>query len=131
MNSEKSSKANLINGANYHHRMDSIHRNISFDLLRVVNQSFERQILNLDPPKQNFETKNVSFLKCSAHKWRDVLYSVGRLQYFGLYCIVGCWTFSIVTIVCNLFSPDLLVRYSHIFTNLTAYCPGTSMRKAR
>ena len=34
MNSEKSSKANLINGANYHHQMDSIHRNISFGLLK-------------------------------------------------------------------------------------------------
>ena len=78
MNSEKSSKANLINGADYHHRMDSIHRNISFDLLRVVNQSFERQILNLDPPKQNFETKNVSFLKFSAHKWGGKLNLLGR-----------------------------------------------------
>ena len=79
MNSEKSSKANLINGANYHHRMDSIHRNISFDLLRVVNKSFKRQILNLDSPKQNFATKNVSFLKFSAHKWECVfLLSFGR-----------------------------------------------------
>ena len=82
MNSEKSSKANLINGANYHHRMDSIHRNISFDLLRVVNKSFKRQILNLDSPKQNFETKNVSFLKFSAHKSGGVFFSVGRLQFF-------------------------------------------------